>query len=381
MISFFSPSEIVISWSLLDEIGEYFSWLGERVLVVASKKDRSSYLYNEFLGILKKIYEEVIIFWEFEDKIDYNIIDTGVLLAKDGKVDTIVAIGCEEAITIGKAISLFSTNNYFAASYFEEEIKNLASPISLVIYPFFPLYGLEVANFVYAYNPEDNQLWIFQHKYLSPRLVLINPKIYQFRTRDFIYYSSGIFATAIEAIIQNSENEFVNTLSLRAIDILRKYIFSAIREETDIKAREWVAISSIYSGLAISNSFPGLCYAISFGIKSKYPNLPIPLLNTIILPYVMEYNLTNLANRFVQITKALKDEIPKASIIEVALQSSEVMRKILGDIGIPATFSEVGVSKRHLSIIIDNALNFPFLKYLPRKITPEYMETLITSAT
>jgi alcohol dehydrogenase len=366
--------------SALEEVDKHLLQLGERVLVVASKKDRSSYLYNEFLSSIKRVYEEVIIFWEYEGEINHDIIDTGVLLAKDGKVDTIIAIGSEEAITVGKAISLFSTNNYFAIDYFEGELEQLSPSLSLIIYPFSPLYGLEIANFVFSRNPDNNQIWFFQHKFLTPRLVLINPRIYQFRTRDYIHYTTSIFASAIESIIQNSDNDFVSTMSLRAIDILRKNLQLSIKDEKNIKSREWVAISSVYSGFAISNSSPGLCYAITFGIRSKYPNLPMSLLNSIALPYVMEYNLTNLANKFVQITKALSDEIPRGSIIEVALQSTEIMRKILDDVAIPSSFSEVGVSDKQISSIIDNALSFSFLSRLPRKITPEYMETLISTA-
>ena len=64
MFSFFVPSEVIISLSALEEVDKHLLQLGERVLVVASKKDRSSYLYNEFLSSIKRVYEEVIIFWE-----------------------------------------------------------------------------------------------------------------------------------------------------------------------------------------------------------------------------------------------------------------------------------------------------------------------------
>ncbi|EMP06479.1 alcohol dehydrogenase, iron-dependent domain protein [Leptospira interrogans serovar Pyrogenes str. 200701872] len=101
---------------------------------------------------------------------------------------------------------------------------------------------------------------------------------------------------------------------------------------------------------------------------------------SILLPHVMEYNLTSSAGKYVMIARALDEDITNISVIEAAIKAVEGIRKIFIELKIPQRLSEYEVRKMDLPSIANLAASFPFLDSLPRELPKNEIETILIAA-
>ena len=66
-------------------------------------------------------------------------------------------------------------------------------------------------------------------------------------------------------------------------------------------------------------------------------------------PYIMEYNLTTSANKYVMIARALDEDTSDISVIEAAIKAVEGIRKIYIELKIPPRLSEYEVKKKRIA--------------------------------
>ena len=64
------------------------------------------------------------------------------------------------------------------------------------------------------------------------------------------------------------------------------------------------------------------------------------------LPHVMEFNLTAIPNKYVQIARALDEDVSKVTVVEAAIKAIEGIRKLLFDLKVPQKLSDYKIDKR-----------------------------------
>jgi alcohol dehydrogenase class IV len=82
----------------------------------------------------------------------------------------------------------------------------------------------------------------------------------------------------------------------------------------------------------------------------------------ILLPHVMEYNLTTSAGKYVQIARALEEDIHDITVIEAAIKAVEGVRKLYLDLKVPQRLSDFEVDKALLPEIAGMASAFPLIE-------------------
>jgi len=82
-------------------------------------------------------------------------------------------------------------------------------------------------------------------------------------------------------------------------------------------------------------------HALSYPLGSKY-KIAHGLANALLLPYVMEYNLSADVERFQQVALALGAE-QNVSAEETALEGVAIVRRLMKQCGIPSRLSEIGI--------------------------------------
>jgi alcohol dehydrogenase class IV len=137
-----------------------------------------------------------------------------------------------------------------------------------------------------------------------------------------------------------------------------------------------MAMASLKAGICLSNASLGAAHAASHQIGGLF-DLPHGMVNAILLPHVMEYNLISDTDRYARIAQAMGEKIEGLSSRDAALRAVTAVRNLANDIGIPTRLSETEpVTDAAVSTMVEHALIDVCLATNPRDIDAEHMEEL-----
>jgi acetaldehyde dehydrogenase/alcohol dehydrogenase len=99
----------------------------------------------------------------------------------------------------------------------------------------------------------------------------------------------------IEACVSVAQNTFTKPHALEALELLFSNLAKSY-ENGFIKSREAVHRGATLAGIALSNSFLGICQSLPHQVGGLF-HLPHEMTNAILLPHVIRYNATNKPTR------------------------------------------------------------------------------------
>ena len=101
---------------------------------------------------------------------------------------------------------------------------------------------------------------------------------------------------------------------------------------------------------------------------------------SIILPHIMEFNLTSSPGKYVQMSKVMGEDVREITVIEAAIKAVEAIRKLESDIDIPQRLSNYDIPKSIFKEVADLAITYPFLENTPREVNTNEIETILIAA-
>lgn len=133
-----------------------------------------------------------------------------------------------------------------------------------------------------------------RHKYpindfpLIPHYAVLDPEV----TRTLppsLTASTGMDALthAVEAYIGRSTTAGTRRDSVKAVQLIFKYIKRAYRDGNDMRARRQMLYAAYLAGSAFTKSYVGYVHAVAHSLGGKY-NTPHGLANAVLLPHVLE---------------------------------------------------------------------------------------------
>jgi len=131
-------------------------------------------------------------------------------------------------------------------------------------------------------------------------LVILDPEL-TFSVPPKITAETGIdaFTHAIECFICKKSNPMSDLFALDSMRLISKYLRKAVRNGSDKEARYYMALGSLYGGIAITNSGTGGVHALAYPLGGKY-NISHGLSNSILLADIMEFNSKAVPEKFIK---------------------------------------------------------------------------------
>jgi alcohol dehydrogenase len=160
---------------------------------------------------------------------------------------------------------------------------------------------------------------------------------------------------AIEAYVSTAATPVTDSTAIKAIEIIGIYLRKAVANGSDLHARDQMAYAEYLAGMAFNNASLGYVHAMAHQLGGFY-DLPHGVCNAILLPHVERFNLIAKAEKFVDIAKALGENVDGLSISDAAELSLYSISRLSQDIGIPSGLAELGVKEEDFSVLAENAL-------------------------
>jgi alcohol dehydrogenase len=133
------------------------------------------------------------------------------------------------------------------------------------------------------------------------------------------------------------------------------------------------------AGIAFSLNYLSITLAIALALSSL-TEIDIYSAMCIILPHIMEFNLTSSPGKYVQMSKVMGEDVKDITVIEAAIKAVEAIRKIETDINIPHRLSQFNIDKSILKKVSALTLTHDFIQNAPRELDVNEIETILIAA-
>lgn len=309
---------------------------------------------------------------------DFQVEEGAMRYAQAG-CDAILAIGGGSAIDAAKAVAILVSNGGRIQDY--EGVDKITRPLPpMIAAPSTAGSGSEVSQFCIVVDSSRRIKMSIISKSLVPDICISDPHLLaSVDSRLTAYTGMDTLTHAIEAYVSVAATSFTDVHALNAIRLVAQYLPASVASESNIEAKQAMAVASIHGGLAFSNAILGLVHAITHQLGGLL-DMPHGQANAILLPYVMKFNLISSVDRYVDIAEALGQEVRKMTRREAALSAIEAVRNLAADVGIPERLSHVGLDPSHIPQLAAYAVKDACVITNPRDVSVEDVEQILREA-
>lgn len=376
---FFVQSDIVFGEGSAGELPGIIKSHGlKNVMMIYDEGVKVAGIAEKVLEQAEKADVKIIIFDKVLPNPSNELVEEAAVLAKEAGVDGFVAVGGGSSIDLAKAVNVLMTNPGTIGQY--GGIGNVTNPVlPLVAIPTTAGTSSEITNVVALTDTQAVCKYVIIDNKITPTNVIADPEF----TRTMpvsVTAATGMDAIthAVESYISNMANPLTEYNSLKGLQVLYKNLPKAVKDGSDMEAREQMMLGCIIAGYGFSNANLGLVHGIAHTLSAHF-HLAHGMANATILPYVMEFNARSCPEKMVELAKAI--DLPvTGNMEEDQYLLAKELKKLAVDIGI-RTLSEQGIEEKDLDMLADDVLKEPVLNFNPRgNITKEQILDILHKA-
>ena len=174
----------------------------------------------------------------------------------------------------------------------------------------------------------------------------------------------------IEAYANRFAHPMVDLYALEGIRLIGNNLKAAFDQGDDVAARANLSLGSLYGGLCLGPVNTGAVHALAYPLGGDF-HVAHGISNAVLLPSVMNFNLTAAADRYADIALALG--VPKsASAEDTAGQAVEKVKTLMQHCNVPQSLSALGIAEDAIDTLAESALTVQrLLKNNLREVTLE----------
>lgn len=300
-----------------------------------------------------------------------EIVQACVMAARAGQCDGLIGLGGGSALDIAKATSVMLTNDGSVVDYVGIDMIPRAG-LPKVLIPTTAGTGSEVSPIAILSDTHAHLKKGIVSRRLYADIALVDPDLTASLPPHITAYTGVDALThAIEAYTNRFAHPLIDILAIKAIELIGQYLPRAVARGEDAEARYFMSMASTLGGMCLGPVNTGAVHALAYPLGGLY-NVPHGVANSLLLPYVMRYNLLSSEARYAQIALALGVRTGNLSAREAAEQSIGAVERLCRDIGIVSRMRDLGVPESAIEPMAEAAMQVTrLLNNNPRVMTLE----------
>lgn len=244
----------------------------------------------------------------------------GVDALKEAGADVVIGFGGGSALDTGKAVAALASNPGDPFDYLEIVGKALplkAHPLPFIAIPTTAGTGSEATRNSTIAVPEQRVKVSLRSPMMLPRIALLDPQL-AVSVPPEVTASAGMDAITqvIEPLVSSKANPMTDAVCREGIMRGARSLRRAYEHPDDLKAREDMALTALFSGMALANAGLGAVHGFAGPLGGMYP-IGHGVICARLLPIVMEVNI-----------RALRQRQPESAVLG---RYDEVARLVTGD--------------------------------------------------
>lgn len=368
MFTLMYPTRVFFGRDALEQLGPEVIYWGEKVLLVTGKSAmRKSGILDKITAIMKSAKIEFSLFDKVEHDPSLKTVDEGIKFLREEKCDIVVGLGGGSALDAAKAIASLARQpgtiwEYYASKEIKEEgLPFLALPTTAGT-------GAEITNNSVLTDRNKATKKSIRSLFMIAKVALVAPELtLSLPPQITAYTGMDAFTQALESYVSRTSNPVSDSLALPAIEIIYHSLPEAVQDGGNIEVRERMALGSLFSAMAFSNSGLGAVHGLAHPIGAHF-NIPHGLACAVLLPHIISFNLRAKRDKFKQIAEKIG--------VEKVEDLPSVIKKFLEKVNLPLDFKSYGVSQADFSSIIAECRSSSMGKN-PRQLSDEDLREIL----
>ena len=260
--------------------------------------------------------------------------------AKSSRADSLISLGGGSPIDATKIVVKELSRNFK-----ETALAHIAVPTTL-----------SAAEFSHSAGVTDEKLnrkTGFRDVRMVPRIIFLDPVLTK-PTPAWLWASTGVRSLdhAVEAILSNKHQPYVDTLALEAIRLLFQNLKRSSDDPSNLSSREACQSAAWMSYAGALSVGTGVSHAIGRSIGATW-GIPHGITSCLTLAEVMRSQARHKPERLVAIASAEGKNIEGASAESAALSAADGVAELVGRLGLSKRLRDYKIDKTDLPRIAE----------------------------
>ena len=327
--TFYYPTKVVFGPGAVERLPlEIEVFKMSRPLVVTDGGLAKSPVFDRVLGIIRKRCGDAVVF----DKVlpnptEKNVLD-GVACYHEAKCDGVIGVGGGSPLDAAKAITLKATHPLPLADY--DDLKDGSDRISSNVPPFLAVpttsgTGSDVSRSSVITLTATNRKTVIFSPFLMPKVSVSDPEL-TVGMPAHITAGTGMdaFTHNLEAYLAKGYHPLSDAIALGGVKLVWQYLPRAVADGNDLEARTQVMAAAIMGATAFQKGL-GAVHSLAHPL-STIAGMHHGTSNAVLLPPVMRFNATVVADRLKDLAKAMSAEPTVDAAIQRVLELNRLCR-------------------------------------------------------
>jgi alcohol dehydrogenase len=313
-----------------------------RALLVIDKQLSDSEIGRKVRESLKRDRIRTAVFSEVTPEPEPDLADAGAGIARAERVQCVVGVGGGSTLDVAKAVAALARNEGKAMDYIGLGLVKRRGLPSIMV-PTTAGTGSEVTfTSVFTMRATRTKGGI-NSPFLYPHTAILDPEL-TLGLPPNVTASTGMDALthAVESYTSLQAHFMSEPISLKAIEVIGANLRGAVFDGGRYGFRESMLKGSYMAGLGLAMAGVGAVHALAYPLGGFF-DIPHGMANSVMLPYVLEYNYPGSIEKFAQIALAMNQGTPDMTDRELAGRAVKGIFELSADLGIPRTLKELNV--------------------------------------
>ena len=281
--------------------------LGLHKAFVASDKDLVKFgVTGKVLEVLDEAGIPYEVFSDIKPNPTVTNVKNGVEAFRKSGADFILAIGGGSSMDTSKAIGIITNNPEFSdVVSLEGTAPTKHKSVPIIALPTTAGTAAEVTiNYVITDEKNEKKMVCVDPNDI-PAIAIVDAEL-MYTLPKGLTAATGLDALthAIEGLTTKGAWEMSDMFEIKAIEMINRYLETAVNEPTNADARNGMAVAQYIAGMAFSNVGLGVVHGMAHPLGAIF-DVAHGVANALLLPIVMEYNAPAALDKFVTIAKAM----------------------------------------------------------------------------
>ena len=378
---FATASRIIFGQGTVKEVAPMASKMGNCALLVTGRNVERA---GPLSGSLKNTGMKIVTF-SVSDEPTIELTIEGVELARQNASDIVIGMGGGSVIDTAKAIAALLTNSGDITDYLE--VIGRGKPLSRPSAPCIAIpttagTGAEVTKNAVLTSQEHKVKVSLRSPTMLPDLAIVDPEL-TYSMPPSLTASTGLDALTqvLEPFVSVKSNPLTDTICIEGLKRAARSLHRAFKDGSDTRAREDMAIASLFGGLTLANSKLGAVHGIAGPMGGMFP-VPHGVICARLLPFVVEVNVRALQRHNSQQYLLRYDQVAQVLTGKSNAKAEEGIARIhdLCDaLDIPG-LSDFGITEDHFPDLIARSKKASSMKGNPVNLTDEELTEILQKA-
>lgn len=349
------------------------SRLGLKKAFVATDKDLIKFgVADKVLDVLREANIPFEVFSDIKPNPTVSNVNAGVKAFAESGADFILAIGGGSSIDTSKAIGIITNNPEFADVVSLEGVApTKKKSVPIIALPTTAGTAAEV-TINYVITDEENQKkMVCVDPNDIPAIAIVDAEL-MYTLPKSLTAATGMDALthAIEGLITKGAWEMSDMFELKAIEMIARYLETAVKEPSNEEARNGMAVAQYIAGMAFSNVGLGVVHGMAHPMGAIF-DIPHGVANALLLPTIMEFNMPAALDKYVQIAKAMGVYCSSMTTEQAAQAAVDAVKQLSVNVGIPQHLTDLGITEADLPRLSEAAFADVCTPGNPREVSVE----------